>query len=271
MSAPPAAFGPGVLILTRTDITPGIAINVGYVQEFTLDFAGQTKQLYGQNQFALVGARATIKATGKMKNATLSGLAMNAAFYGNSFSTAAYSAGVGVLSWNIGSTYTTGSTGGTGSLQIGSSLTFDADLGVTYAASGLPLQRVSTGNEANGKYSIGSTAPGLYNFADQGANIKVTFTSAGSTGASGPSTSGPPQSLTVTNQIIGTTPTFQLDYYTNLNQPTQTPFAFRLFQCIAAKHTMAFKLEDFMMPEFDFDIFANSAGQVYTMVAPNVS
>lgn len=275
MSAPPAAFGPGILILTRTDISPGIAINVGYVQEFSLDFTGTTKQLYGQNQFALVAARATIKATGKMKNAVLSGLAMNACFYGNTFSTAAQTASApGVYSWVVGSTITL-STVSTAATQIGSSATFDADLGITYAQTGLPLQRVSTGNEATGKYSVTSGSPGLYNFAagdttggPAGGNpIKVTYTQFGSTGSS----TLAQNSLLVTNQIIGNTPTFQLDYYTNLNQPSLSPFAFRLYQCIASKHVMAFKLEDFMLPEFDFDIFANNAGQVYNWVGPNVS
>ncbi len=83
MAIPPAAFGPGILILTRTDIANGIAINTGYVQEFSLDFTGNTKQLYGQNQFPLVSARGTIKATGKWKAAVISGIAWNAAFYGN--------------------------------------------------------------------------------------------------------------------------------------------------------------------------------------------
>jgi hypothetical protein len=275
MSVPPAAFGPGILILTRTDISPGIAINVGYVQEFGLDFTGATKQLYGQLQFPLVAARATIKATGKMKNATLSGLAMNACFYGNTFSTAAQSASApGVYSWNVGSTLTL-STGSTTATQVGSSLTFDADLGITYVGSGLPLQRVSTGLEAAGKYSITTGSPGLYNFAaadttggPAGGNpIKVTYTQFGSTATS----TLAQQSLVVINQIIGNTPTFQLDYYTNLNQPSYTPFAVRIYACVASKHVMAFKLEDYMLPEFDFDIFANNAGQVYDIVTPNIS
>ncbi len=271
MSVPAAAFGPGILILTRTDIL-GAPVNVGYVQEFSLDFSGNTKQLFGQNQFPLVAARATIKATGKMKNAVLSGLAMNSCFYGNTFSTAAYSGGVGVYEWNIGSTFTL-STTSTSAVQVGSSLTFDADLGVTYAVTGLPLQRVSTGSEALGKYSITNTStagPGSYNFsaaestASTAVYVKISYTDTGGATANR-------QALTVTNLIIGNTPTFQLDYYTNLNQPGLTPYACRIFQCVASKHVMAFKLEDYLMPEFDFDIFANNAGQIYDIVLPQVS
>jgi hypothetical protein len=164
MSTPFALFGPGILIATRTDISNGTPVNVGYAQEFHIELAGTTKQLYGQKQLPLVAARGTIKATGKFKGAVLSGIAMNNIFIGQTLSTAAS------LAWNVDSTYTSSTTVAT--LQVGSSLTFDADLGVKYVATGLPMQRVSTGSEgSSGKYSIGSTSPGLYTFGsvDAGA------------------------------------------------------------------------------------------------------
>jgi hypothetical protein len=106
-------------------------------------------------------------------------------------------------------------------------LTFDVDLGITYANTGLPFQRVSTGSEAAGKYSVGSTTPGLYNFAAAdttsgptgGTPVKITYTNTTTVG----------QALLYQNQLIGSTPTFQLDYYTNFNQPTSKPFAVRLY------------------------------------------
>lgn len=265
MSSPPAVFGPGILIGSRTDISPGVAINVGYVQEFSIEQAGTVKQLFGQNQFPLVAARATIKATGKFKQATVSGIALNALFYGQTLVT-------GGLNWNIDSTFTTST--GSSQVTVGSSLSFDADLGVKYAATGLPLQRVSTGNEATGFYSITGYGQGLgtnaYNFAGTdggsggtagGTALKITYTNSTTTG----------QNILVANQPIGNTPTFQLDYYTNLNQPTKKPFVVRLLQCVAEKQMMQFKLEDFMIPELDFSLFANSAGNVMEFVFPEVS
>lgn len=256
MPTPIAIFGPGILIATRTDITPGVAINVGDVQEFSIEAAGTTKQLYGQYQVPLVAARGTIKLTGKFKSALVSGIAMNNLFWGGTFSTTS-----NVLAWNIDSTFTI-STVSSAALQVGSSLTFDADLGAKYSTTSLPLQRVSTGLEAVGKYSITNGSPGLYNFAvgDQGANIKITYTNTGATG----------QSLLMTNQLIGTTPTFQLDYYTSLNQPTSKPFIMRVYEAVAEKEALAFKLEDFMIPEWDFSIYANAAGQIFNRVWPEV-
>ena len=70
---------------------------------------------------------------------------------------------------------------------------------------------------------------------------------------------------------IGQTPTFQMDYWTNLNQPTSKPFAVRLFSCVASKLQLAGKLEDFIMPELDFDVFANASGQVMNFDFPEIS
>ncbi len=262
MSTPLAVFGPGILIASRTDITIPSPVNVGFVQEFSIDATGTIKELFGQNQWPLAVARGTIKGTGKFKTAVISGLAWSALFYGNTEST------TNQIAWNIGSTFTL-STASTAAVQVGSSLTFDADLGITYVNTGLPFQRVSTGNEATGKYSVGSTSPGLYNFAAGdttagaagGTFVKITYTNTTSVGGN----------ILVTNQLIGSTPTFQLDYYTNFNQPASKPFVVRIFSCVAAKHMLQFKLEDFMIPEFDFSLFANAAGNVYSMTFPEIS
>jgi hypothetical protein len=262
MSTPLAAFGPGILIASRTDIAIPSPVNVGFSQEFTIDATGVIKELFGQNQWPLAVARGTIKGTGKFKSAVISGLAWSALFYGNAETTS------NQIAWNVGSTFTL-STGSTTATQVGSSLTFDADLGITYVTSGLPFQRVSTGTEAAGKYSITTGSPGLYNFATAdttagpagGTFVKITYTNTTSVGAN----------LTVTNQLIGSTPTFQLDYYTNFNQPASKPFVVRIFSCVASKHMMNFKLEDFMIPEFDFSLFANAAGNVYSMTFPEIS
>lgn len=256
MSTPLAVFGPGILIASRTDITIPSPVNVGFVQEFSLESAVTVKQLFGQKQYPLAAARGTIKVTGKFKAAVLSGLAWNAVMFGMT------ALSTGNIQWNIDSTFTTSTVALT--LQVGSSLTFEADLGLRYAATNLPLQRVSTGAEATGKYSITTGSPGLYNFVagDQGVAIKATFTNTNT--ASG-------QTLAVTNQLIGTTPTFQLDYYTNLNQPTSKPFIVRLFSCVSSKHMIASKLEDFVMPEVDFDLFADNSDRVYNFYFPELS
>jgi hypothetical protein len=84
-AVPQAVFGPGSLYVTRIDLDDQTPYNIGYAQEFSYDESGETKELYGQKQYPLVIARGTLKASGKIKAATLSGLALNAVFGGGTF------------------------------------------------------------------------------------------------------------------------------------------------------------------------------------------
>ena len=94
-----AAFGPGIAIVTRTDVTPSTPVNIGYAQSLSLSFKGNSKELYGQNQLPLVVARGTIKVTGKLVAAEDSGIVMNSVFWGQSFTSGGYT-------WNIGEAHT---------------------------------------------------------------------------------------------------------------------------------------------------------------------
>ena len=241
----------GVIIVTRTDSATPLAVNLGYANEFSLDVAVTTKQLFGQNQFPLAVARGTAKVSGKMKGATLSGLAWNQTFFGQSFT-------AGRDTYYFSEPHTPATT-----TQVVTNATGGiVDLGVTYAATGLPLQRVATVSAA-GQYSVvQSTGTYTINSSDETALLfNYSNFSSGATG----------QQLQITNQLIGATPTFQLDYWTNFNQPTSKPFAVRLFSCVAEKLQLAAKLEDFIMPEIDFQVFANNAGQVMNINFPEIS
>lgn len=251
-SVPMAAFGPGALFVTRTD-NAGSPFNIGYVNEFSYDETAENKDLYGQNQYALLVARGTIKATGKAKAATISGLALNQAFFGQSFSS-------GSLLSSLGETVTIPATT-TGAMQVNvaNQSSVNKDLGVSYTTSvpaGLPLIGAASTTAALLAGQYYATSSGLYTFSTQdvlGAVLKANY--AYQTLAQG-------QSITVTNQAIGTTPTFQLDYVTTLYGAT---LYMRFFQCISTKLARAHKLTDFMMPELDFAYFANANGQIYTM------
>jgi hypothetical protein len=251
MPTPFAAFGPGILIVKNLSLAVPAPVNIGYAQELTLDLSATPKELFGQNQFPLAIARGTIKATGKIKAAVLSGLAWNACFFGQSFTP-------GGFAWTVGEQHTLSST----SQQVNNHTNFESDLGVTYQASGLPLQAITPGSETTGFYSV-SAGTGTYTVgaSDSGASLIFTYTQNVATG----------QSLKISNQLLGQTPAFQLDYYTNYNQPTAKPFAVRLFQCVSNKITLATKLEDFVMPEFDFGFFVNPAGNPIQYVFPEIS
>jgi len=327
MTTPLDAFGPGIIIVTRTDIPNQTPVNIGYAQEFTPEFSGSIKELYGQNQLPLDAARGTIKVTGKIKAAVLSGIAWNNTFFGDSFTP-------GGIVWNTGEVHTVPTTP---YKFYGNVAGFDADLGMVYTTSNLPLTKV-TALTAAGQYIAASvTDPGTWSLtagvvvagvgtitatnmpiypvgtvvtvtgaspSTLNATYTVTTSAAGTftgtTTATGTWTSGGTagstlsmvqytffstdaaasvtinysstttagQSLLINNQLLGYAPTFQLDYFTSRSNKA---FVARYYQCQASKLSMASKLEDFTMPEFDFSMFTNAAGQLGKFVFPEIS
>lgn len=248
-----SVFGPGAAYITRTDIANGTPVNIGFAQELSIDVSYGTKELYGQNQYALDVARGTAKTSGKMKAAQISGIALNAAFFGQSFSS-------GILSAVLAENHPVPATPFQVTVAPPSSGTFDTDLGVVNHATGIPMTKVASGPTA-GQYSVSGAGVYLFASADNvsGVTADISFAYV--------ATSAVAQKLVVTNQLIGVTPTFQLDYVsTHLGKP----YYVRLFQCISSKLTQQFKLEDYMVPELDFAFFANAAGSVMTVGFPDV-
>jgi len=245
-----AVFGPGSLYLTRTDVSNSTPINIGYAQEFSLDQSAENKELFGQNQYPLVVARGTVKITGKAKAAEISGIALNNAWMGES------SFATGQILMAQGEAGSVPAPAGPYTITVSHSANFDADMGVLYASTGLPFQKVASG-PTTGQYSVSA---GVYTFAaaDTGIAVLITYAYTSSSGG---------QKLTATNRPIGFTPTFQLDYVTSLQSK---PYYLRLFSCVSSKLSQSFKLTDFSMPEIDFSVFANSAGNVYTASYPEV-
>lgn len=236
------SFGSGVLIGTRSDIANATPLNFGLVQEVTLDESASVKELYGQYQYPIAIARGTVKTSGKAKVARISGLAFANLYYGvtpvaGQTATAFAEAGAVPAS----SPYT---------LSIVNAATFVDDGGVLYAATGLPLTKAAS-SPAAGQYSVAS---GVYTFnaADEGRAVLITYTY-GITGTG--------QKFTVANQLVGTTPTFQALFYTTFQGQAVT---LQLNNCTSSKLSFGTKLEDFVIPEFDFTCFADPSGNVMT-------
>jgi hypothetical protein len=243
------AFGPGVCIVTRTDVANATPVNVGFAQSVNFEFNGNIKELFGQNQFPLDAARGTVKASAKVKAAVMSGLAWNGVFFGNSFTT-------GSVKWAFGETGTIPTT--PFQITVTNTATFDKDLGVINASTGLPYVKVAS-SPATGQYSV--SGAGVYTFAaaDTGKSVLINYTyTSASTG----------QTLTINNQLLGSSPIFQLDYYTIRNN---LPFVARFNQCQSNKLSFASQLEDFIMPEFDISMFADATGTVGKLYFPEVS
>jgi hypothetical protein len=196
----------------------------------------------------LLVARGTGKCTGKIKAAVVSANVLNTVVFGPGgtltlaeqydFSITAATA-IPVTPFQITPT-------------VPSSGTWDKDLGVLNFATGEPMTLV-TGTPAAGQYAVSA---GVYTFSSAdnvaGVQVVITFAYHYTTGATG-------QVLTISNQPIGTTPTFQIDYKSTLYGAT---YYARLFNCVGGGWSMAHKLTDYANPEFDFSFFANQSQQL---------
>ena len=76
------------------------------------------------------------------------------------------------------------------------------------------------------------------------------------------------QKFTVANQLLGTTPTFKAQFYTTFQSQA---ISLQLNNCTSNKLSFQTKLEDFIMPEFDFSCFADASGNVMTWSFAEVS
>lgn len=249
-----ASFGPGSLYVTRTDVANSTPINIGYAQEFALDEAADVKMLFGQNKYALVAAVGTVKCTGKIKAAMISGIALNNVFRG-----ATFSAG------QIQTVFSEAGVVPTTPFQIttAAGVLTEADLGVVRQSDLSPLTKVASA-PATGQYSM-VVSTGIYTFAAADAALAVYINYTKTVAGSG-------QKHVLANQAIGVNPTFQIDYSTSLVvSGTARPVFIRVYACIASKLNENFKLTDFMMPEIDFTAYQNTAGNIYLVSYPEIS
>jgi hypothetical protein len=240
-------FGPGVLLVKRTDIANQTPVNIGFANEFSYDLSGDVKTLFGQDDLPLLAASGTKKPSGKMKAATLSGIALNSVIWGGSFV-------AGQRGLNITGATAIPASPSVLTPTVPSSGTFDQDHGVVDATTRQPFKKV-TGTPVAGQYAVDEST-GEYTFAladhASGLSVKTTFSYL-YTAAGG-------QRLIYESRPLGQNTTFQIDYFTSLNG---LGYYVRFYNAISTKLSMAHKLEDFAMPEIDFSFFTNDAGQLF--------
>lgn len=241
-------FGTGTLYGVRGDIANATPVKFGALQEASVEFAASNKELYGQYQYPLAIARGKAKITGKAKFGQIQGHAFCDLFFGGS-------AAAGQTTLVDGEPQAVPAASPF-TVQVANHATFVADLGVLYAATGLPLTLVAA-SPAAGQYAV-TPGTGTYSFAaaDAGAALLVSYQYTVS--ASG-------QSFTLANPLLGVQPSFQIILETSYQSPTGLKKAdLTLFNCVSSKLSLDAKQEDFTIPELDFEAFANAAGNVFT-------
>jgi hypothetical protein len=241
-------FGSGTLWGTALTDGSGNAIAnptpilFGTLQDCSIDISGDTKQLFGQNQFPVAVGRGKAKIQGKSKFAQINGRILNDLFFGQTVASGLLSdvydtTGAAIPGTPFGITPTVPNSG-----------TWSQDLGVRDAG-GVPMVRVAS-SPAAGQYMV---AAGVYTFAsaDTGKTVFICFQYTASSTAA--------QKSTVMNVPMGYAPTFRADFFNALGGKALT---LSLFSCVASKLALSSKADDFLIPEFDFEAFADPAGRV---------
>jgi hypothetical protein len=238
---PQYSFGSGNLYATPSGANP-TPVRFGTLQEVTLDLSFTTKKLYGSKQYPVAIGRGPASATASAKSAEIYSSVFNEIFAGIVTST--------------GSTKVANSEAGTvttAAITVANSANFLADLGVVYAATGLPLKRVASAPTV-GQYSVSAGVYG-FNATENATALYISYTW-NATGAG--------KKATLVNQDMGAAVVFSvvLDVPYGAGGTVAT---YKFYQAVSTKLSLGFKNEDFTIPQFDMEFFADAAGNVYDL------
>lgn len=241
---PQYGFGSGSLWMTTSgsNKTP---TRLGVLQNCGVDFKSNTKPLFGQNQLPVTVARGTMSVMGKGEFAQIT-----SRFYDNIFFGAMSTAATGQILAVDNEAGTIPAASGPYIVTVTNSATWTTDLGVIFAATGLPLTRVASG-PTTGQYSVSA---GVYTFAaaDTLLGVKISYIWTATGG----------EKLTIANQAMGVAPTFS----TVLSIPYNSQkFTLTLNACVSESISMTTSLEDFTKQPFSFAAFTDSSDTLGTL------
>lgn len=229
---------------------------LGLLQEFSVDFKGDLKKLFGQFQFAAATARGKIDVSCKAKIAVFDVQSLNQLYFGQSVTT-----GITKVADSEAHSVPASSTFIVTLTPPGSGVFVD-DLGVCDATTGLPFQNVGTGGTltAAGQYQVNAST-GVYTFDSADASRAVLISYSYSATTAGTST------LSIANPLMGYAPQFKAVAYNNFRGEY---LGIQLNQCTMGQFTLASKLEDFWMFDITFDANCDASNNLGKIFAYNV-
>lgn len=221
----------------------GNPLRIGALQDVSVEFSGDVKMLYGQYQFPLDVARGKTKIEGKIGSGNIDVAAFNTIFFGQTVTgnsekkQAINEAG----SVPASSTYT---------ITVANAATFSLDLGVTLVTTGQPLTQVASSPSA-GQYSVSSGGVYTFNVAQASAAVLINYLYTATTANSG--------TLNINNQLMGTTPKFQLVASQTYNNKV---FTMLLYAITTEKLSLPLKQDDHLISEISFSAFADDLNRI---------
>lgn len=243
-------FGTGQLF--STPVGGGAPLKFGALQDVSVDFSGDIKQLFGQYQFALDTARGKTKIEWKAASGNIDVSAFNTIFFGQTVDATGNeliqvfneAASVPAMS-----TYT---------VTVTHAADFYQDLGVYSATTGLPLKQVASA-PATGQYSVSTS--GVYTFAAADASAPMLFNYLYESATTG-------GSLEIGNKLMGSTPKFQLILSQVYDSKT---FTLILYSNVADKLNLPLKQDDFLIAELSGQSMADATNRVARITTTSVT
>lgn len=132
--------------------------------------------------------------------------------------------------------------------------TFLLDLGVRNGGTGIPLILLPAGTPGYGQYT---QTGGVYTFSAQDSLAVMLISYLRTVAGTG-------VTQKVSNQLMGTQPVVSITFRTTFLGAEAIIF---LYAGVVGKLNLASKLDDFTIPEIDFECFANAAGKVMDIYA----
>lgn len=239
-------FGIGALWGTRNDISGIGPDQFAVLQDNAVDFSFEIKELYSQLGYPIDIARGKGKITGKAKAARVFAALYADIFFGESVVT-----GESNVSENESHSLTTST------FTVTFSTGFIADLGVYYVAAGNKRFAYGTGApSAAGQYTTGVN--GIYTFftGDIGQTVAVSYVYTDAQG----------KTITINNEFMGYTPTFIGTFYqSRATQGSSGQLTLRLNECVSNHLTIPSRLDDYAIPDFDYQAFSSGSNVVGTI------
>jgi hypothetical protein len=241
-------FGTGQLF--ATPVGGGAPCAFGALQDVSVDFSGDIKQLYGQYQFALDVARGKTKVEWKASTGNVDVNAFNQIFFGRPSRLASELLQVDQRGRDDPAT----------PFQLTASMARTS----SWTSVSTMRQRVCRLKQvasapATGQYSV--SAAGVYTFAAADTTTAVLLNYLWDSASTG-------GSLAVSNQLMGNTPKFQLVLSQLYEGKT---FTLLLYSNVADKLTLPLKQDDYLMADLSGQSFADALNRVARISTTSIS
>lgn len=250
-------FGSGSLYgIPTVDATGTAVVNptperFGVLQEVSAEFSFENKMLYGSQQFPVTVGRGKGKVSIKAKAAQIRAALFNSIFFGQTMSNNIVAAKNETTAKAIPATpftITASTVDAATTFAVPSTGTWSRDLGII-DSSGRTYTRVASA-PATGQYTV---AAGVYVFAaaDTALMVYISYEYT--------ATLATAKQFSLNNQAMGYAPQFMCVLSNQFNGGNMH---MRFPACIASKLSMPLKNDDFIIPEFDVDAFADASGNI---------